>query len=211
VAALLFVTASAGADTIVFVNGLDAGDQENFALGMDFTVNAAVTVTQLGAFDSGQNGIVNTITVGIFNVATGLQVGPSAIVTTGGTLIGGSRFVDVPDFLLPVGLYSIVAAGFTGGNTFSGNTGFTATTFFDSFGGLLTLVPKGGRWTDPGDNTYALPTAHTGVTDFYGQPDPVFEAGTFMVAAVSVPDAGLTSMMLGLGVLTLGWIRRRIK
>jgi len=218
IAALLFISASAGADTIVFNNITQGGLQENFVVGMDFTVGGTpVTVTQLGAFDSNQDGIVNTITVGIFNLS-GALIGSSATLTNSspGTLIGLSRFVSVTPFLLPSGTYSIVAAGFTGGDTFSSNTGLGATTSFDSFGGALSLIIGGGRWNDSiaTANMFQLPTENcsSGCSNNvnYNQSDPVFQAGTFAVVA-AVPDAGLTSMMLGLGVLTMGWMRRRIK
>ena len=176
---------------------------------MDFKVITPVTVTQLGAFDDLQNGFANPVDVGIFNLS-GALVGTSATLSIGnpGTSDGnGSRLVSVVPFLLLPGTYSIVASGFTNGQTFSGNTGLGGVTSFNSAGGALSLVSKGGRW-DSGNGFY-LPTANTGIFPGYGQPDPVFQAGTFAVA--SIPDAGLTSMMLGLGMLTMGWIRRRIK
>lgn len=207
IAGALTVALGAGtahADTIVFDNALQAGSQQNYVLGMDFVVNSAVTVTQLGSFDSNGDGFRNTIDVGIFDLG-GSLVGTSASLTgLVGTLINGSRFVPVVPFVLDPGTYSIVAAGYTttgSGTDLSGNTGLGGITAFNSVGGALSLVPQGGRWDN--GTTFALPTTNSGG---YPQSDPVFQAGTF-----AVPDGGSTLMLLGLGTLALGWIRRRVR
>lgn len=201
VATALTLTGSSKANTIVFNNALQHGTQQDYVLGMDFNVNSAVTVTDLGAFDSDGNGFFGTISVGIFKL-DGTQVGATASFSgAAGTLIGGSRFLPIAPFTLSPGTYSIVAAGFTLGDEFSGNTGMGGVTSFDSVGGKLAIVLKGGRWDN--GNTFQLPTQNSGG---YGQGDPVFQAGTF---AVAVPDGGATLMMLGLGVAAIGWVRRQ--
>jgi len=201
-AAAIVVIANAHGDTIVFNNALGAGSQQNYDLGMDFVVNTAVTVTELGAFDSGGDGFSGTIQVGIFDLSGNL-IGSSASLTgTAGTLIGGSRFAAVTAFTLNPGTYSIVAAGFDLGTDFSGNTGLGGVTSFNSDGGAVSLVAEGGRW-DTG-NTFQLPTQNVGG---YGQPDPVFQAGTF---AVGVPDGGLTIALLGGALVGLQALRRKL-
>ena len=202
IAVLLFVTARADANTIVFDNALQAGSQSNWVLGMDFIVNNAVTVTQLGAFDENGDGFHgSTITVGIFDVVAGTLVGTSASFTgMTGTLIGGSRFVSVVPFTLNAGTrYSIVATGFTATDQ-NGNTGLGGFTSFNSVGGALSMVSKGGRW-DVG-STFQLPTQNLGG---YGQSDPVFQAGTF-----AVPDGGMTISLLGAAMVGLAMLRRKL-
>jgi hypothetical protein len=200
VGALCAAATSARATTIVFNNPLQAGSQSGWLLGMDFTVNDGhtVTVTELGAFDDNGDGFgTDNIEVGIFDLASGLLVGPSATFTgSDGNLVGGSRFLSVAPFVLEPGTYSIVAVGFTFSQ--SGNSGFGDVTSFNNLGGSLTLDPKGGRWE--AGTTFKLPTANVGN---YSQSDPVFLAGTF-----GVPDGGMTALMLGIGMMGLGLIRR---
>lgn len=201
VGALCVAATSARATTIVFNNAVQAGTQSGYVLGMDFTVNSAVTVTELGAFDDNGDGFGgDSIQVGIFDLETGLLVGPSATFTgSDGNLVGGSRFKAVAPFVLDPGMYSIVAAGFTSTSK-SGNTGVNpdGVTSFNDLGGSLTLLSKGGRWAT--GTTFSLPTANSGG---YNQPDPVFQAGTF-----GVPDGGTTALLLGIGMVGLGLVRR---
>ncbi len=212
-AAVLTTATGARADTIVFNNTLQAGSQQNFLLGMDFTVNNAVTVTQLGAFDDLGNGFANTITVGIFDLGGTLQGTSASLTGTGGTLVGGSRFTAVAPFVLNPGTYSIVAAGYTttgSGTDLSGNSGLGGISSFNNAGGDISLITGGGRWNDV-NLAFALPTEHVGG---YLQSDPVFEAGTFAVSDLTssaVPDGGSASMLLGFGVMALGFLRRMVK
>ena len=207
-AAAFIVTANAHGDTIVFNNNPGAGSQQNYDLGMDFVVHTAVTVTELGAFDSGGDGFgTGTIQVGIFNLSGALMGSSASLTGTAGTLIGGSRFVSVTSFTLNPGTYSIVAAGFLlGGPDLSGNTGLGGVTSFNTDGGAISLVAEGGRWNAEGNNTFQLPTANVGG---YGQPDPVFQAGTFMVAS-GVPDGSMTVGLLGMALMAMSVIRRKL-
>jgi len=202
-AALCTTATTARADTIVFNNGPGPGSQSNFVLGMDFDVLGLIEVTQLGAFDSLGNGFAGAgVTVGIFST-TGVEIVSAQLTGSPGPLVGGSRFVTLATpFVLGPGSYSIVASGFVGGN-FSGNTGIPpAFTSFNNVGGRLALIPQGGRWTK--GNTFALPASHP-----YAQSDPVFQAGTFQANAV--PDGGSAAALLGLGLLGVGWARRRFR
>jgi VCBS repeat-containing protein len=80
------------------------GNQDWFgALGMDFDVHSPISILTLGAFDSGQDGFVNPLTVGIFDRNTGLLIESSATITSSETLIGQSRFFDVTDLCLRPG------------------------------------------------------------------------------------------------------------
>jgi hypothetical protein len=96
------------------VPGPSTGNQSwTGSLGMDFDVNAPITVTSLGVYDSGQNGISGTLYVVIFNADTQVAVTSTLSFTgTQGTLIDGSRFQDLttPVTLAP-GHYSVVSWG----------------------------------------------------------------------------------------------------
>ena len=209
IAAALSIGINAQANTIVFVNEPGLGSQQNFVLGMDFVVHTAVTVTELGAFDSGGGGFSDGISVGIFDLTSQSLLGSSAtIIGTAGTLIGGSRFVSVTPFTLNPGTYSIVAAGWAlGGPDLSGNTGLgtpPGMTSFNSDGGAISMVTQGGRWQNGTDLVF--PTANTGG---HGQPDPEFQAGTFAVSELAVPDGGMTIGLLGMALAGLAMARNR--
>ncbi len=220
----LFAAAQASA-VIVFDNDAQEGSQSGYLLGMDFEVHSTIRVTEMGIFDSKQDGFSSLLNVGIFRLDTLSQATASTLVagsavsfggnTGDGVLDGGSRFKDVTDFLLGPGYYSIVAAGFTSVDK-SGNTGVNngssgnGVITFNDLGGTLGLTLKGGRWTSTGNNILALPTAHYGVNTNYTQSDPVFQAGTFKAEKVDVPDTGSTFALLGLGFLGLIGLRRRL-
>ncbi|MEA3213074.1 MAG: hypothetical protein QOE70_6131 [Chthoniobacter sp.] len=204
--ATLFYGSRASATSIVFENTNNAGSQGNYVLGMDFMVNRTITVNLLGAFDANQDGFSSTVSVGIFqidpsNFSLGSLVSPQVnLLGSSATLIGNSRFVSVTPFTLAPGRYSIVASGFDlDATNQNGNTGIGGTTSFNSLGGALSLVSQGGRWNDS-SQAFVLPTQHLGG---YGQPDPVFLAGTF-----GVPDGGSTVLLLGLAVTGLALVRR---
>src|SRR5215470_6693244 len=89
-----------GATTIAYMDPAVAGNQ-NFSgsLGQNFHVNRPITVTQLGVFDSDQNGILGTLMVAIFS-SNGSQVTPTLQFSgLAGTLIGGDRFLSL---LMPI-------------------------------------------------------------------------------------------------------------
>jgi hypothetical protein len=87
---------------------------ENFtngawSLGFEFTTNTAVTVTALGFFDGGQDGLAESHDVGIFDGVGNLLV--SGTVTNGSALDGWFRYVWVTPTVLPAGaMYRIAAA-----------------------------------------------------------------------------------------------------
>jgi hypothetical protein len=96
-------------------NQADAG---GISFGMDFTVNSNVIVSQLGVFDSSQNGLIAPIQAAIFDRVTGTTYSPIVNFAAGtgagsGTLSGGSRFLPITPLLLHAGFQgSIVAFGY---------------------------------------------------------------------------------------------------
>jgi hypothetical protein len=235
ISALNFETA-AKADTILNYARV-GGNQQGYDLGMDFTVNSAVSVSALGTFDANiasysdpvttaqiatslgptywSSGTPLEIYVGIFDVRTGLEVSPTAAFDYTGAssyfAIAGSIFQSITPFTLGPGTYSIVASGYTylfqNGNTLGGSPEPT----FNTLGGALTLLPNGARFNGSGGNgaeAFAFPTAVDGQVEKDGNPS--FLAGTFIANNGTVPDGGSTVALLGFALLGIGSLRKKL-
>jgi hypothetical protein len=114
---------------------------------MDFDVNTPILVRWVGVFDSNGDGFSGTLQAAIFSRTTGIVVaGTTVTVTqsTPGMLFGGHRFVMLPTpVLLPVGQYSIVAAGFTSADPNGNTNGVNAITppTQNTGGGFISFAP----------------------------------------------------------------------
>jgi hypothetical protein len=163
-------------------------------LGLDFTVNALIRITGLGAFDSGANGISTDIFVGIYDLTNLVWVTP-ILNFNGSSASGGSSyaFQNITPFNLGPGNYSIVARGFNGTdpnfntNIFPGVNGASTITF-DNLSGHLTN----------GTSRYGGGAAPAAGTVFGYQ--SAFAGGSFV--ATAVPELATWAMMLmGFGMI----------
>lgn len=200
IAALIGVS-SATADTVALTSTRTTGNQTHTGgLGTDFNVLSPILITQLGAFDSGGTGFTGTVQVGIFNRSTQSLIAPAVSLSgSNGTLIGSSRFVDVPDFVLPVGNYSIVSVGYSAteqnGNSFFGGSAPTANTG----GGAIAFVGF-SRWSN--STSLIFPTGLDSLPIQY-------DAGTFQFTT-TVPELATSTMtLLGLAGLMVFKLSRR--
>jgi hypothetical protein len=221
--ALIAIPRGASAD-IAFDNaaGVPAGGIQNWVgnLGLDFIVNSPVTVTQLGAFDNGDTAnLAGTagggVTVGIFDVTSGLLVAPSLIISPSsvGSQINGDFMVDVTPFDLTPGTYSIVTL-----NDVNYNTGFGlgVQTALNDGGGLLDFTSNPSltaRW-DTGSG-FDFPTASlanpNGADSTEAVPVPRFAAGTFAFQAATVPEPASLAIWASIITIAIGGNRRRFR
>jgi hypothetical protein len=190
-------------------------------LGLDFNVNSTITVTALGAFDSGGLGFNPGITVGLFqrlpggdpnNDHTGTLLTSLTITGAQGTVSDNYRFVDlaVPLVLGP-GFYDIEAIGFNGTNldlNENANDGSLIQTNDGS--GLLSFVGS-GRFDSNGGLDYPFDT-----TDEQGfnTSSHVFGGGSFLFTpgGISATPEPATLTLLGIagaGLMVYRFRRKR--
>ena len=183
----------------VVANESSTGGNGPYALGNDFTVNQAISVTAIGAFLGGGSSMVASVPVAIYNVTLNAIVAGTTVTFASGSSgdfqANGSAFRNITSVTLIVGdVYSIVAANYgQGGAPYWWNNSQGGTTpTFNNGGGLITL--GGGRWasssslTFPG-NTVALTPgipAYGAGTFEYAALTPVPEVETFAIASVSM-------------------------
>lgn len=202
---LLFISTNAIATTIAYDYIVQAGNQNwGGALGMDFDVLSPITITSLGAFDSGGNGLSRDIRVYLYSRDTQTSLYDMTFIGTNQTLVGGARFADVPlitqtnVLTLPTGFRGTIVAEGYGPGEFNGNGPlYFNTTTLNTGGGLIAFV---------GSSRYGLP-ANNGqfpINIDVGPPS-LYAAGTFRFQAandITIPESSsVAQLMLGLVVL----------
>ncbi len=169
-------------------------------LGLDFDVNTKFTVTSLGSFDAGRDGITNDIFVGIFDATTGLLVAP-AINLNGTANIGGAYdSVSITPITLTAGHYQLAAWGYNNASDTNYNNGGPggAITFNTFFGALTAVSSHYSDFNAPG----AFATNPDNGSTRYG-------AGTF---AGFVPEPATWGMMIvGFGMIGATLRRRSVQ
>ncbi len=147
-----------GSNVIAYGNLAGASGSSTFfgALGHDFVVNSPITVTHLGVFDSGADGLTRTLRSEIWDQNSG----PSKLATLEftpsepGTLVQSNRLKPLSQpLLLSPGDYTIAAHGYGNGER-AGDEGFggpsSAFKSLDDGGGLISFVGTSRLGTSPG-------------------------------------------------------------
>ena len=117
VAAALLAATTLSADTVMETNistsGGIIGYQTFSYVGLAFSVNSAVTVSQLGVWDSGQSAITANLSVYLFSPT--LTVVASQTFNSGseGTLSNAYWFKNITPVTLLPGVYRLVTYGWT--------------------------------------------------------------------------------------------------
>ncbi len=181
-AALVTGTHPTAAATIAYVVPDGTVGEQAFggALGMDFDVTSPVQISQLGVFDSGQDGLARGIMATLYDRATQTEIASVSFTESDpGVLQGGSRFKPLQQPIrLPTGFQgTIVAAGYGSGEP-NGNSGSPSWSTDPGVGDLLSFVGS-ARW---GSDAGLFPPN----TD--GGPANRYAAGTFVFrSAVGAP------------------------
>jgi hypothetical protein len=128
-----------------------------FTLGFNFTANSPITVTKLGLFDSGQNGLFERHAVGLWNNSGILLASASVAQGTTDPLINQFRYASIAPIALAPGTYQVGALYLTGvdalifpGNAINFQTHPSITFLNSAFASGATLNrPVGSVGTDP--------------------------------------------------------------
>ncbi len=169
-------------------------------LGWAFSTSSQLSVTSLGVYDSGLNGLESAVDVGIWRTSDQALLGSTTILAgTGSGLVGNFRYESTPSFVLDAGTeYRIGAVALTGAIPFlhEGNAILAPE---------LTLIGNGVE-ESASNNVLTFPnqiyTPNPAADRYFG---PNFQF------ASAVPEPGsFTLLAAGLGMTGLaGWRRRR--
>ena len=193
--ALLGLAQGAFADYTAYIvpAGTSGNQQHSGPLGMDFDVNQQVTITSLGAFDDGSDGLNRTLVVQLYDRDSPAQALANLTFApdSPGMLVGGSRFkaLDIP-LVLPTGFHGcIVAEGYGVGESNGNCTAGAPIWVTDTGLGLLSFVGL-GRWST---------TSGAYPTNLDSGPANRYAAGTFEFT----PEPATLALLAlgGLGVL----------
>ncbi len=172
-------------------------------LGLDFDVNTPVVVTRVGVFDSDQNGLFRAITFYLYDRNTQQPVVGPLVFQQGetGTLVGGNRFIDIPDVTLPAGFQgAVVAENYGPGESYydiggPGGAGGAGASVMNDGGGAISFVGLGRYLNDPnGANAGQYPTVidigpanrySIGTFEFDVVPEPASAAWVVVTAALA--------------------------
>jgi hypothetical protein len=193
---------------VLQVSAGQTGNQVYSGVGIEFQVNSAITVSELGIYDSGQDGIAAStapLSAYLFT-GTGTVLASSTFFNSDpGTLdpaSGGYRFKSISSLILTPGLYVLAGYGWTSSDPeHNSNVGGTPDTF-NTAGTALTYIgsPFGGG-SDPA-GTFPTNTC-CGNVDFFSAANIEFTVGT-------VPEPA-TWAMLVLGFAGVGFMAYRRK
>jgi len=202
--------AKAGGTQAYFTSDTTGNQAWTGNLGVDFNVNSAITVTQLGAFDSGGLGFDPGITVGLYQRLpggdpntdyNGTLLASVTITGTQGTVSGNYRFVDLTTPLtLQAGYYDVDAVGFNSTNLDLNENGGGGSLIQTNDGGGLVSFVGSGRFD--GNSALDYPTLTTDDQGFNTSAH-VFGGGSFIFSPASAVPEPSSIALFGIGGIAL--------
>ena len=191
-AVLLLLTASWCMASNIAVIPVLGGFQNNSynydgTLGWTFDVRVPISVTSLGYFDAGSDGLANSYPVGIWDGAGNLLISATVPDGTGGSLLEGFRFIAVSPLTLQPGQYTIGA--------------FAQATSTDEFRfgvpliNWFSAITPGQHATTPGSALSLPAPSNTSGLGYFG-PNFIGEVATVPEpGSVGLLAAGLTALV----------------
>ena len=199
---MLFVVGSLMADPVLSFDTTTALTAGNFdqTVGWEFNVLSPITVTGLGWYNQGANGLELSHMVGIWSSTGTLLASATVAAGTTDPLDGLFRTVAITPIVLQPGEFIIAGENFLAG---SDDLAFDVTPTTDA---SISFVA--GRYS-AADNMFEFPTNSTGVVQ-NSSPDccwgPSF---SISAATVSTPEPAGSSLLLAVGALAAALQTRR--
>lgn len=194
------------ADTIAYSDPSGQGTQNwTGNLALTFQVNTAITVDELGVFNTSGTNELNapgSIIVGIYNSSDALLTSTTFSAGTAYAVSNSDLLKSISSILLAPGTYEVDAVGFSSSNNNGNlNAGSSTGPTLNNDGGALTFL---GAAYDS-STTLDDPTTCVGCqSGSAGQRQ--FDAGTFGFVVTPEPSG---FVLLGTGLLSLGAMARR--
>ena len=199
-------SAIAQSQLLDFKGGSTGSSGGNNTLGWEFSLSQSLTVTDLGVFNAGNNGLTNPHQVGLWTIggsllaqttlASGLS-GSTTIVSGSG--FGSFRYNSITGVTLSPGSY-VLGAAYVSGDADAIRTGVTSTSMASgsSFTQLRFIQGTG----------FAFPNTPVNFLGHFG-PNLRFTAAV----SAATPEPGSVTLLMGLGVTGIGFAlsRRRRK
>jgi hypothetical protein len=158
-----------------------------------FTISSPVLVTQLGLWDQGNNGLNTSHVVSIWTSTGALMAQTTIPSGTGATLIDGVRYVSITSVLLPAGSYTIGGLYGRLDDRFAINASAITTASGITYNGSRSR------------SGFGFPSGN-----FFGNVNSFFGPNFQFTTAVPTPDSGWTVSLLGLALLGLAALRRKL-
>jgi len=178
--------------TIVSPGLLYAGTP--FTLGFEFSVVNSATITALGVYDDGQDGISNPATVGLWDISGTLLRSATVPAGTTAPLIADFRYTSIVPFTAVAGTDYIIGSYLGPDNATSINNDQGGSGFYDA-----NVIAIEDRFSETGN--FSFPN----LTDDF--PAGAWLGGNFLFAQAVPEPASLA--LVGAGLFGLVWVRRK--
>ncbi|HVZ61958.1 MAG TPA: hypothetical protein VG892_14335 [Terriglobales bacterium] len=187
VLALLLLWPASGSTVAFEFESAPTATDNPLSLGFQFTTNVIMTVSRLGYYDDGGDGLLTSHQVGIFDAGGNLVVSATVSAGTADPLVGHFRYVDItPTVLWAISRYTIAAT--SGGPSDPWAYGSSATISGLTFDPAINVAPTAGRFIYQDDEALHYPT------DSFTY--MVYAGPSFELDLIPLPEPG-TFVLLG--------------